>query len=228
MLTLEQYILNQQIDQILEDINNESINEGKVAKAIKKFWTWLFGGSSDTKNFSYKGSHFGNFPDDLDEDEIKTKLSDKKMDYIDFEEIHNKKMNTNCIDLVKGLIQNYPGQFNYVESLFQDTKSILSIIQHNDQVRLGILKCEDPFNINKEEKKILITGLCLYIPKLNLTSNKVLERIHKYSGTDKYDEYGFIICLDIMKNCKFSRDDYHLENQLYKQIILSCIIIKMG
>jgi len=218
MTSLEQYILNTQIDQILEDINNESINEGKVKNAFKKFWKWLFGGSSnkDKENFSYNGSHIGTIPSNLNDDEISDKLKSKSFNYIDFVKLDKKTYSTNPISFIKSLIANNPNQFNYVETLLHDKYSILyKFLGDNNFINLGLLYCEDPFN--GDEKNILFTGICLYIYRSDINKN-ALEKIQKYAGTDSYDNYGFIICLDIMKSC-ISNNDFSLYNKLYNGIL---------
>ena len=218
MLTLEQYIINTQIDQILEDINNESINEGKIKNAFKKFWKWMFGSSSsdDKEKFSYNVSHMGTIPSNLNSDEISDKLKSKSFNYIDFIKLDNQTSSSNPISFIKSLIENNPNQFNYIETLLSDKNSILNkFLGDNSFVNLGLLYCEDPFS--EDEKKILFTGICLYIYRSDINKN-ALEKIKKYAGTDSYDKYGFIICLDIMKSC-ISNNDFSLYNKLYNGVI---------
>ena len=52
MITLQDYIEIQEAKRILSNPNYEIIDEGKVGRAIKKFFNWLFGSSKTSSHIS--------------------------------------------------------------------------------------------------------------------------------------------------------------------------------
>jgi len=126
MLTLENYILTNNINETFDELNDDVINEGIILNAIKKVWNWITGKPKKKSKDSYYGGrsyYGGGYYDGPTLKRNKKSKGDDNFDYDGVKKSQQYKELTS--DIPKGGVKT-SGSYIVKQSSIQELKDIVA------------------------------------------------------------------------------------------------------